>query len=1116
MKHSHSHRRTALTIAAGLTFAIGLAHAGVEIHQTPLMVGDPVAPNIMFILDDSGSMDRQYMPDAVPNTSGKADINYRTSTINSQWYNPLVNYEPWLGPNGAPYKSSGISYQSNGNIKFAAAPLDPSGQNGTGTFDFITNRINWPSITLTTGDGTQAWRYSGFYVYTGSQANKISSYTRYEFRSCKNPGGTTNNPSCTTANTSWQARAVSLNDSGNQTGTTTYNNNQVLPWGRTVDEEIQNYVNWYSYYRTRMLMAKASASRVFAKLGSGYRVGYNTIWNRKDYKIPVTSNDGLFESTNRSDWFEQLFSSKASGNTPLHNSLKRTGDYFSDVTTSGPYGPDLLSCRQNFAILTTDGYWNQQPADTTGYMADNDSTEGPEHTDVKGNTYKYIPELPYKDGRGRTLADVAMYYWKTDLAPTLDNNVPTTDKNPAFWQHMRTYGISIGMRGTLDPSQENLEKLTDGTLSWPVPSNNAQANIDDLWHASINSRGEFIVANDPNEFTRALTSTLQEIASETKSEASGGVNTSRPSAGDGKAFFSRYTSGDWSGDLFAREIGEDGRQDMSGPLWEAENKLPVWQDRNIWVNNGGTFQKLTGAVTGLSADIANYLRGDQSKEKDKPAGVYRERTHLLPAFINSQLVYVGEPQQRDYFKNFSFSGAGDYDDYADAVKNRTPIIYIAGNNGMLHGFNANTGEEEFAFLTRSAIQSGKLQNYVQPNFGSVSDISNPHQYILDGELTVADAYMGGAWKTILVGTQGRAGSGIFALDVTDPADIQFLWEKNSSDTGAGALGNNLGKPLIAQVGSAGDWRVVLGNGPNSTGDKAQLITIKLDSGVVSAIDTGAGGNNGLSAPALWDKDKDGIFDVAYAGDLKGNLWKFGNLNGANSTPSTSFKLFTAAANQAISAAPLLVRNQRTDDTWVFVGTGRYLNTDDLVDTSQQAWYGLIDKEDGHTIQVSELLQRELEHTSKQGDVLESGTESEILYNTEDKDRGWYINFTRSGERMLMTPNYVLGGALFGFTFIPDTSDPCEPGGSSSLWAINPFTGGRLGQGIFVDDSGNYIKVGSEFISVLHDIPVVTSGSPPLTIGDDGTFTIQLPDRSISGVIPQKEPGRASWREVVEE
>src|SRR3546814_8923461 len=49
-----------------------------------------------------------------------------------------------------------------------------------------------------------------------------------------------------------------------------------------------------------------------------------------------------------------------------------------------------------------------------------------------------------------------MKYWKTDLrgagnAP-LDNIVPTTTANPAFWQHMVTFGISIGLKGTLDQS----------------------------------------------------------------------------------------------------------------------------------------------------------------------------------------------------------------------------------------------------------------------------------------------------------------------------------------------------------------------------------------------------------------------------------------------------------------------------------------------------------------------------------------------------------------------------------------------------------------------------------------------------------------------------------------
>ncbi|MFA5626935.1 MAG: PilC/PilY family type IV pilus protein [Thiohalomonadaceae bacterium] len=1121
MKQSINQYINSILLSTSLIFSAGLAQAGITIDQTPLMVAEPVAPNIMFILDDSGSMGWEHMPgttsswsngpvSGLPRTVSVNDIRLRASNINTQWYNPLLKYDPWLKHDGSSYPNA--DYNSD-------VAADPSKRSGSGTLNFKTSFTSWITLTtssssikntarLSTSTGLVStdyqWRYSGFYYLTGNNDTNVQDYTRYDFIY-----GCASGTSCSTADKKWRARKVSLKSTGVDNSATLITQFDWTSYGgtvRTVEEELQNYANWFSYYRLRVTMAKAAASRVFAKLGSGYRVGLNTLNGSGTYNIPVSNDNGLFADSNKSDWFSTLFNARSSGGTPLHGALDTAGKYFSGTNSTGPYGPEAgssqLACRQNFSILTTDGYWNSVKTS----MGNIDNTNGDKITGTKGQEYQYIPSRPYMDGNSNTLADVAMHYWKTDLRKDMINNVPTTAKNPAFWQHMRTYGISIGEKGTLTPDQETLTKLANGTLSWPTPGNDRQENIDDLWHAAVNSRGEFIVASNPDEFAKALTNTLNEIASETKSEASGGVDSAELKA-DSKAFFSRYTSGRWDGDVIAYKIDEaTGVMDQSFTLWEAEQKLPAWGNRNIYVNVSGSakpflYANLNGTQQGaLSANLVDYLRGDRSKEENKPGGIFRTRTGLLPAFINSQLIHVGEPTQTEYFKKFSFSGASDYESYATANKTRQGIIYIAGNNGMLHAFNADTGEEIYAFMPNSAI-SQKLQDYAHPDYGSTQSAIKPHQYILDGELTVADAYLGGVWKTILVGTQGRGGTGVFALDVTDPEDIKFLWEKSAANNSA--LGNNLSKPIIAQVAD-GDWRVIFGNGPNSTGDKAQLITIKLSDGSINTVDTGVAGDNGLSGVALWDKDRDGLFETVYAGDLKGNIWRFTNLD--SGTPGAS-KLFTTRSNQPISAAPLLVTNQKTDDTWVFVGTGRYLNKDDISDTNTQTWYGLID--DGSPIAShNKLMERKIEKTGDSGRTIAAGSEAEIIHH-DDKNRGWFIDFTKSGERM-MTSNFILGGALFGITFYPDTTDPCDPNGKSALWGINPFSGTRLNQAIF-DDAD---KIDGVFISVLDGIPVVTSGNPPITLGDDGTFSIHLPQDTVKGHIPMGQPSRQSWREVI--
>lgn len=1151
-----SHRPTpvrnrflSLMLSATIALTPFSSQAGVDIAQQPLSVAEPVPPNIMFIMDDSGSMAWQHMPGNGASWSSAAptglpyegtltnDIRLRAANVNTQWYNPLITYEPWL-------KFDESSY---GDASLTGALKDPSGQTETGSFNFQSKLANWPTVDTGSSTGTSDWRYSGFYVLNpNTSVTNDQNYVRYEFRfdsSCARTerqctrywsNGTCRTWSdvCVAYNNVWQARKITLTSSGGNSVTT---NLTQLDWTahggpvRTIQQEIQNYANWYSYYRLRATMAKASASRVFAKLGTGFRIGYNTIWNREDLKIPVGSDNGLFRGDNKKDWFDALFNTITNNGTPLRQALSRSGEYFKDTTASGPYGPETgsqqVSCRQNFAIMTTDGYWNSDAADSADAQADNDSTDGSVINGLNGKTYKYVAGLPYKDGRGNTLADVAMYYWKNDLVSGLPNNVPTTAKNPAFWQHMRTYGISIGQKGELDPKAD-LPALTAGTKSWPEPGDDRQANIDDLWHAAVNSRGEFIVASNPDEFTKALGETLNAIKNETKSAASGGSSSTRIEAGT-NAIFSQYTSGSWNGNLLAYAINATtGLQDTTAPVWTAEAKLPAWASRNIQVSKDGAavpfrYSNLNSAQqTALSSQqVVDYLRGDRSQEQ--PTGALRARTGILPAFINSQLVYVGPPSQTAYFGNAGFTGASQYAAYASSRQTRTPIIYVAGNNGMLHAFNGSTGAEVYAFLPNFSIMHPSttatqktLKLYTDPKYG-LNDSADAdwetykHRYILDGELTVADVYLSGAWKTILVGTQGRGGSGVFALDVTDPTDIKFLWEKTSSNNDA--LGNNLGKPIIAQVAS-GDWRVILGNGPNSTGDKAQLVMIKLSDGTISTVDTGVAGNNGLAGVNLWDADKDGFFETAYAGDLKGNLWRFKGLGGTASVA----KLFTTRNARPITAMPLVVRNQKTNKTWVFFGTGQNLNKVDQANLDVQTWYGMMDN--GSEVSSANLRARAIGSSgtigARSARTLESGTEAEIISAGQ---LGWYIDFPANGERMI-TPNSLLGGALFGTTYTPDGTNICAPDGKSSLWAINPFSGARLNQGIF-DVNGDGVvndsdKVGGIFPSALDGLSPITSGQPPITVGKDGKFSVHLPGESIGGKLPAGVLGRQSWREII--
>lgn len=1097
------------TLPLALIFVFGSmsAIAGVVIDQQPLNTQKPIPPNILFIMDDSGSMAWQHMPGTNANWDNPSsphtglpyrgsvanDIRLRAANINTQWYNPRLNYIPWVNHDGSSW----------GDINPRAAPFDAAGIVNTGTRDL--GQTSWPTTTLTTtGTGTtgDTWRFQGFYVLnTGATATNNANYKRYEFR--RNGAA-------------WEGREVTLNSSG-AVVTTTNRTSFTWPGGvtRTVAEEVQNYANWFSYYRLRNTMAKAAASRVFSQLDENNRVGYNTIWgDRLPYRIPVGTDNGLFRGENKKKWFENLFKTKATDGTPLRRSLDQAGQYFSEKGSTGPYGPESgsaqLSCRQNFTIMTTDGYWNSHEATTAAANSNVDGTDGDTITGIGGISYKYVASTPFRDTHSKTLADVAMYYWKNDLRPDLKNDVPTTATNPAFWQHMRTFGVSIGLRGTLDPAAD-LPALVAGSKSWPTPGNDKQENIDDLWHAAVNSRGDFLVATDPDEFSAALTDSLAKISSEARSAASGATSSSKLEEGT-MAFFTEYAPGAWSGEIKASEINPTDGKFKPGSGWSASSKLPAPAARKIFFNDGSTqkaflFENLSTTQKSalVSADHVDYLRGDRSKEKTltNPSGIFRERASALPDFVNSQLVHVGAPNARLYL-GASFTGAASYKSFA--AGSRRAQIYVGGNGGMLHAFDAKTGAETYAFVPSSVINE---------DLRSLTDPDYVHRYFVDGELTVADVYDGG-WKTILVGSLGRGGRALFALDVTNPDGVKFLWEKTSSEVPS--LGNNLGKPIIAQVAD-NKWRVLVGNGPNGSGDEAQLIMLDVMSGAITTVSTGATGNNGLSAVRGWDSNADGFADTAYAGDLNGNVWRFSDLAGS---PSAT-RLFAAKDGggnaQPIMASPVPAINMSTGEQWVFVGTGRYLNEADTKNTSVQTWYGLIDA--GESIgSRSSLVQRRIlssgDIDEREVKTIETGSAADLV----DKN-GWYIDFVSSGvgegERMI-SPNFFYGTVLFGLTLTPEVTDACNPTGRGMLWGINPFTGARASRPIFdVDGDGMFDEtLGGDPVSGIAINPLLSNTGVAIVGGDGFAGIITGGDGAGVDLITDDRVGaeRKSWREIL--
>lgn len=1104
-RHSLRGRLPAVAVAFLATLVAAPGHA-VDIPNDPLQSQAAYPPvNVRFILDDSGSMNLVAMPAALADpkydsgTGSSGDLDdtnllHASYGHNTIYYNPATTYLPWIKADGARY-TGGTSYTAAyRHTALLGDVVDLSLGKNPRTFyvpksDAVktsTNRADFQRFQIIKIDGRGNPRV------VRSEWGKLGNNNRGELGAGCDEGRNGDNGwlQCTFARPQLPTDPAS---------------------SRSEEAEMANFATWYSYHRSRMKVAKAGASEALSRVGEYLRIGLDTI-NRNTtgfpYDIPVSSDGGLFRGTNKSTWYERLQAAQGSGSTPLHRALQRAGDYFSRSDVDGPWasgtGVAQISCRQNFSILTTDGYWNSTSGFTS--VGDADGTAGPTNTwtDALGNikkSYPYAPANPYQDNfdetatksQPDTLADVAMYYWKRDLRDDLENNVPESLADEAFWQHMVTFGVSIGLKGNLDPASD-LSSISNSTKHWPDPINGGENKdrIDDLWHASVNGRGDFLVANNSKEFTDGLLAAFAEVAKRLGSASNVTAN-STSFVTNGRVYQASYISGAWSGELAAYDASTaDVKSDA--PVWKASTQIPA-SGRTLltWGGKGGVSFP-TSAQTALldqssraiapvdGTANAAYIAGDRSKEKQN-GGELRDRATVLGDIANSSPVYVKESQ----------------------------TIFVGANDGMLHAFDATTGVELFAYVPGGI------------DFANLASLSNPrylHQYFVDGPVMVSPRTVTPG-KSYLVGALGRGGKGLYALDVSTPKKFganDVMWEINSGAN----MGHVLGEPLISRLGN-GTAVAIFGNGINSTSGKAVLYVVDLLTGaVLNEIDTGAGGDNGLFSPRGWDDDGDGGVDYVFAGDLKGNVWKF-DFTGAS--PSIAYggkPMFTTASGQPITADLALAQHPKTGQRWVFTGTGSLLSKLDLTDATVQTMYALID-EGAAPVAVSELQVRGIAVV----DAKTGNRAFEASGSLPAGKRGWYLDLSKPapGERVLSRP-LVDGSALFFASVIPPTSNVCDAGGNGYLNAIDAFTGTSLAEPFFdtngdrkfndedtlKDGSGNKVATGSINPGVgMPTKPIIIRGSDE-AIAVVGGSKGDLGDPAINP--PGSAPRRVSWREIL--
>ncbi len=1065
------HRLKPLALLIGLLVPLASDAGLLSIAQSPLFLSSTAIPNILVIYDNSESMDGTMGGKLIagndPTTRGNIArsvisttmTNYRTQfnwglgTFNVQNQNLYNTYAYYLGNATTMVFTNdcvnGIS-ATNGGRRCISNPQSGSSY-GYVTYDvsgddpFINDVLytgTWPYPWGIGQSGTTASPNTNYYVCgTHSNVTTWNYPNPSDFSNCSSAGFT-------------------ATDAG------------FLPQNPPYSRQIWVPRAWGYYADVTGL----------GNIKESVQVDSSTHFqNLMDYLAPETN------SNSPASGHSKLEIKNSAVFTPLSGSLQTAKSYFSG-SLSGYSSPVSQSCQRSFVLLATDGNPTAKSTGTNQMwsLADQQNT--------------------YNASTGQwTFSNAAK-----DVFTQVQALRSTSVSGFTAPFDIQTYVVGMGDSVANPASIAVLNQL-----------------------ANLGGTGSAYLSSDP----ATLQAQFQTIASDitSKVSAASAVSLNAGSWGTGTNLYqAKFSSADWSGQLLSLAINADGS--LGSQLWDAGQVINSqnWSTgrqiltykpsaaigaRGIpfrWpvtpssptstemdTTQSSALNKNASLTTdGYGTQRVSYLRGSTASEAGTCGTCtpsFRSRpTSKLGDIVHSSPNYVAAPAF-NYPDNFE---SAPYSAFVSTWRNRTPMLYVGANDGMLHAISATNGQEAMGYVP-SAVYS---------NLSKLTATSYTHQYFVDGGITAGDVFYSGAWHTLLVGGLAAGGQGVFALDITDPSKFAEGTAKNVvrwefTNTNDADMGYSFGQPLIVKTNN-GRWSVIVANGYNSTlTGHAVLFVIDAETGAVTAkVDTKVGSTsapNGLSAPIAADTNGDGIADVVYAGDLSGNLWKFdlssttsSNWALAYGTAASPLPLFSTGG-QPITMRPDLTKT-RQGNYLILFGSGQYLATTDNATTSAQAFYGIIDK--GAPVSgLSNLQQQSILGTATGTDgntyritshavgaptidILQTGDNliSSSSYNSTKL--GWYINLPTSGERAVTDPAIRSGRVIFN-TLIPSTVQ-CSAGGNGWVMELDVFTGNRYDSPTFDTNGSRTINVGDllQFNSKAANTSGLQIGSIPAAPG----------------------------------
>ncbi|AMT90861.1 MULTISPECIES: pilus assembly protein [Pseudomonas] len=998
--------------------------------DSPLLSAAAVAPNVMLLIDDSGSMN---------------------SIIYAAGFDPNVNRTPARQCNAFLGLCSALNApQITGDTVFLSS-LPTSGCSG-GAYAFYNNSVAPLCLKLPDPVGNENTRYSADYIsYIVSLAN--STGTR-DFTTGAIPNDYRMNV----------ARNVS---------TALVSSNRTLRMG-------------LSTFNPATSSNPGNGGFIARSITDLSPVAGNVTQAQADtnYNALISSINGL----------------NAVANTPLAESYYEVTRYMRGLapyyngTPASYTSPIQYRCQKNYGVVITDGLPTYDRTFPTNDPLGGSRLPNWDGVNNDGDNLN-------GDGEGDTLYldDIAKFAFDIDMRST------GTDAAGKSWN-------------AVDFPRQNMNTYTVGFA----------ADNDMLSDAASYGQGRYYQATDSSGLNAALSSALSDITSKAGSGGAGVASSSTLTSGS-SFYQTTYDPKDWRGTIRSFGFTSTGTVNTSAAQWSTDTTIvpsataPNFQSWNTLSNTPialafGSFspaQQNTlnqGLPTGVSGtELVEWSKGTNR------AGL-KVRTALLGDIINSPLV-LASPSDKTAS---DLTGDSSYTNYLTTkAANMNASLVVNANDGFVNVINSANGTRRYAYMPSSVLPSLRL--IADTNY--VNGVS--HKFLVDGQVGVFDAQAGTTWKTLAIGGTGAGGKTFYGLQLFDASAgnvIRALWEVSAPATANTAnafndLGYAYARPEVARLAN-GRWATFIANGYGSNSGVAALYVLDALDGslirkiVVDSTET----TNGLSSVELRVSSSN-VVQAAYAGDLKGRMWKFDLSATAPESWGVAFAgkpLFTApgGASQPITAQPLLADNAQGGKQ-VFFGTGKFNETADKTNKDLQAFYSIWDAEGGAgQITVSSLQAQAItgSFSGSSGQFLTT-SQNETTYPAE---KGWYLplvyNNVLTGERVINQASIVLGRVVFTTASV-DTTDPCSSFGTGRLVELDAFNGKMLNYAV-IDTTGDRLVDGADTIS---SGVVFTGGIPTLNvISAGGTGKVVTETSGVITTVVEKGGGgsrRIMWRQI---